>query len=219
MKKLFFLLSTLIITLNISSQNEHQPFYYQRASLFEKLPTSTNDIIFLGNSITNGGEWCELFENPNIKNRGISGDICKGVYDRLEVITNGQPNKIFLLIGINDLARGKTPDSVVVGIGEIIDKIQIESPNTLIYLQSILPLNESFGMFGGHTKHQNEIKPLNNRLEALAKSKQIQFIDLYSNFVEPDTDKLNPKYTNDGLHLLGEGYIKWVEIVSPYLDR
>ena len=219
MKKTIFLLAMLIIAINVAAQQEHSTFYYQRASLFEKLPTSPNDIIFLGNSITNGGEWSELFGNPNVKNRGISGDVCPGVMDRLDAITSGQPAKVFLLIGINCLGRGKDQKSVVSGIDEIIDKIQAESPNTVIYLQSILPLNESFGMFEGHTKHWTEIKPVNKKLEELAKTKQVEYIDLYSEFVEPGTEKLNPKYTNDGLHLMGDGYIKWVEVLTPYIEH
>ena len=51
----------------------------------------------------------------------------------------------------------------------------------------------------------------------LAKTEKITFIDLYSYFIVPDTELMNPAYTNDGLHLTGEGYIKWVEIVKPYL--
>lgn len=83
---------------------KHTTFYDQRATLFEVLPTSKKDIIFLGNSITNGGEWAELLGNPHVKNRGISGDRTDGVLDRLHVITKGKPAKIFLLIGINDLS-------------------------------------------------------------------------------------------------------------------
>ena len=140
--------------------------------------------------------------------------------DRMDIITKGMPAKIFLLIGVNDIGRGASSDSVVVGINRIIDKIQIDSPTTEIYLQSILPLNDSFDMFNGHTKRWNEIKPLNKRLEELTKTKkQVTYIDLYSDFVEPDTDKLNPQFTNDGLHLMGKGYMKWVEIISPFINR
>lgn len=31
------------------------------------------------------------------RNRGISGDICMGVYDRLDAVLKGKPAKIFLL--------------------------------------------------------------------------------------------------------------------------
>ncbi len=218
MKKSVLTLVLVVISIYLSAQQEYSTFYYQRASLFENLKSTPNDIVFLGNSITNGGEWSEIFENQNVKNRGISGDICVGVYDRMDIITKGHPAKIFLLIGINDIGRGATTDSIVEGISKIIDKIQYQSPNTKIYLQSILPLNDSFGMFDGHTKHWKEIKPLNKRLENLAKFKQVTYIDLYSEFVTLGSDKLNPEYTNDGLHLMGKGYMKWAEIVSPYID-
>lgn len=219
MKRVTFTLALVIVSITLWAQQTHSTFYYQRASLFENLKTSPNDIVFIGNSITNGAEWSELFDNKNVKNRGISGDICMGVYDRMDVITKGMPAKIFLLIGVNDIGRGASSDSVVVGIDRIIDKIQIESPTTEIYLQSILPLNDSFDMFNGHTKRWSEIKPLNKRLEGLTKTKkQVTYIDLYSEFVEPGTEKLNPLFTNDGLHLMGEGYMKWVEVISPYIN-
>ena len=96
-----------------------------------------------------------------------------------------------MLIGINDIGRGATTESIVAGISKIIDKTQYQSPNTKIYLQSILPLNNSFGMFDGHTKHWKEINPLNKRLENLAKLKQATYINLYSELVTPYGDKLN----------------------------
>ncbi|QRX64724.1 sialate O-acetylesterase [Dysgonomonadaceae bacterium zrk40] len=198
---------------------KYSTFYHQRASLFERLPITGTDILFVGNSITNGGEWAELFDNPRIKNRGISGDICEGVYDRLEPLLEGKPDKIFLLIGINDLARGNSPDSIIVQTGRITDRIRRKSPGTKIYLQSILPVNECYGMFEGHTRHRQIIAPLNKRLKEMAETKSITFIDLYSHFVNPGSDRLDTLYSNDGLHLMGEGYLKWAEIVKPYLEE
>ena len=40
---------------------------------------------------------------------------------------------------------------------------------------------------------------------------------MYKALVTPSTDVMNPEYTNDGLHLLGKGYLKWVEVLKPYL--
>ena len=217
MKKSLLLFIIVGLSFNITAQNKYSTFYYQRASLFEKLSVHSNDIVFVGNSITNGGEWAELFQNKKVKNRGISGDICQGVYDRLTPVTAGKPSKIFLMIGINDVARGTSIDSITAATLKIIRKIQSESPRTRIYLQSILPVNDSFGMFQGHMKRKADIKPLNEKLRQMANAEKITFIDLYSHFVIADTELMNPAYTNDGLHLTGEGYIKWVEIVKPYL--
>lgn len=220
MKMIPLLLMALSLAFPLSAQNRTYPtFWHQRVSLFEKLSVNKDDILFVGNSITNGGEWAELFHNPKVKNRVISGDICMGVYDRLLSMLKGRPAKIFLMIGINDLGRGTSPDSIVCQTDRILGKIQNESPETAIYLQSILPVNESFGMFEGHTRQREIIAPLNLRLKQLAEKRKVIYIDLYSHFVEPGTDKLNPAYSNDGLHLMGAGYLKWAELVKPYIDK
>ncbi len=72
-------------------------------------------------------------------------------------------------------------------------------------------------MFDNHTKHWQEIKPLNQKIRSL--SEKINFIDLYSYFLQYGTEKMNTIYTNDGLHLKGEGYIKWAEILKPHVSK
>lgn len=196
---------------------KYSAFYYQRATLFEELPVTSKDIIFLGNSITNGGEWAELLNNKHVKNRGISGDVCMGVYDRLDAILKGKPAKIFLLIGINDVSRGTPADTIVNRIGKIVKKIKKNSPKTKLYLQSILPVTDHYKMFGNHTKHWQMVKGINEKLAELAESEKVTYIDLYSHFVDSVTGKMNVLYSNDGLHLLGKGYLKWAEIVKPYV--
>lgn len=220
MRKIQLLIISFSVLFNLAGQNnKYSTFYHQRATLFEKLPVYENDIIFLGNSITNGGEWAELFDDKRVKNRGISGDICIGVYDRLDAIVDGKPSKIFLLIGINDIARNTAADTIVAHTAMILDKIKLNSPQTKVYLQSILPVNDHFGMFEGHTKHWEMIKPLNEELKRLAECKEAVFIDLFSHFTICDSDKMDIRYTNDGLHLVGEGYLKWMEVIKPYFDE
>ena len=78
MKRIVLLLLGLLLALpQFAQERKYSTFYEQRATLFEELPVTSKDIIFLGNSITNGCEWAELFQNKNVKNRGISGDICE----------------------------------------------------------------------------------------------------------------------------------------------
>ena len=202
-----------------AQERKYSTFYYQRATLFEELPVTSSDIIFLGNSITNGGEWAELFDNPHVKNRGISGDVCMGVYDRLDAILKGSPAKIFLLIGINDVDRGASAETIVERIGMIVDKIRKDSPSTKIYIQSVLPVSDHYKMFNGHTSRWQVVPEINKGLVRLAADRGVKYIDLYSHFIDNTTGKMNIEYTNDGLHLLGKGYKKWVGIVKPYVDE
>lgn len=219
MKKLFFLIVIVGISKLATAQNTHFPYYHQRTSLFELLPSTPDDIIFLGNSITNGGEWIELLDNKNIKNRGINADIAQGVYDRLDQIIKGKPAKIFLLIGINDLSQGAPVDSIVSSIGKIIRKIKTESPSTLLYIQSLLPVNDHFAMYARHVSRWAEVPVINKELKVLTKKEKVTYVDLFSHFKEKNSNKMDIQYTNDGLHLMGNGYLKWVEIIRPYIEE
>lgn len=188
-------------------------YYHQKVTLFKSLPKTQNDIIFLGNSITDGGEWSELFQDLHIKNRGISGDNSIGVLNRIEEVTDRNPKKVFLLIGVNDLKNGTKPDSLVKNILWICSIIKSKSPKTNVYVQSILPVNESFSKFESHTKKKEEILEVNKQLQAYAISFGYSFVDIFKPFCD-ETGRMQAHYTNDGLHLKGEGYLKWKELIQ-----
>ena len=213
---LITLFAILLTQLSGAQTQKYSTFYVQRASLFSKLTITPKDIVFIGNSITNGAEWNELFPRKRVKNRGISGDTSEGVYDRLDPVVKGKPAKIFILIGINDISRDVKVEDIVLNMKRIVKEIQKKSPKTKIYIQSILPVNPDFGIFKGHEKPQL-IKEINQQYQNIAKEYKVNYIDLYSYFLEEGTDKMNKNYTNDGLHLLGEGYLLWSEIIKPYL--
>jgi lysophospholipase L1-like esterase len=175
-------------------------------------PDTQNDIIFLGNSITAGVEWQELLGNPNIRNRGISGDITFGVLARLDEITAGQPAKVFILIGINDIAKN-IPDSVIsANHRRIVRYIKSHAPRTKIYLHTLLPVNKEFAKHQTHYNKDEHILRVNENLKLIAKEEKVELIDLHSKFLNAN-GKLIDKYTYDGLHLTAEGYRHWAGIL------
>ena len=219
MKKVCFFIVTslLFVTNSFAQQGKYGTYYDQRATLFEHLPVISSDIIFLGNSLTDGCEWGELFGNPHIKNRGISGDVVMGIYDRITPILKGKPAKIFLMSGINDVSHDLTADSVVVMLRKLVIKIKTDSPKTKLYLQSLLPVNDEFTRFPKVHNKTQVIIDINKGIKLLAKEKGCTYIDLYSRLIAPGTQNLDKKYTNDGLHLLGPGYLIWKEVLKPYV--
>jgi len=199
------------------NENTFYPYWHQRVSLFKMLPNSENEIIFLGDSITDGCNWEEMFQDKRIINRGISGDLTSGVLHRLEEVVESKPLKVFLMIGINDLADGKIEREVVYNIEQIVKIIHRKSPDTEIYLQSLLPVNKDFKIFENHINKTEEIIRINTALKNFSNINDITYIDLYSLFVTKD-QKLNPDYTNDGLHLTGAGYLVWKSAVEKYIN-
>ena len=216
MKKTILTALLLFAAATVFAQSEYN---FQRRSLFEKLPVTSKDIVFLGNSITDGGEWNELLANPRVKNRGISGDRSSWMLDRLDPIVGGQPRKLFLLIGTNDLAAGVSPEEVAANIGKLLDRFAEESPWTKIYVQSILPVNgvDTKAKAKNHWKKGAEIIEANKLIEALCEGrKNVLYIDVYSALVD-QKGMLDKRYTNDGLHLMGEGYLAWKEVIEKYV--
>ena len=216
---LFVLLSTGISDAQQkkAEKPKFSPFYYHKVSHFRTLPNTKNEIIFLGNSITDYCEWAELFQNPNIKNRGISGDVTDGVLERLDEVTESQPAKIFIMIGINDLSRGKSEEYIFNNYKKIINRIKKETPKTKIYIESILPVNEARGKYKNHTNKTENVISLNKQLKTLAEeTDNAQFIDLFTAFADKN-QRLAFKYSLDGLHLNGDGYLVWKSIIDQYV--
>lgn len=220
MRRIVFALASLLSLVGAGAQEAYKPdvFYYQRSSLFEILPVDTTDIVMLGNSLTNGGEWHELLGMPNVKNRGISSDVIDGVRMRLRPLVAGRPAKIFLMIGVNDISHDLTADSVATAYIDLIREIRSSMPDTRLYVQSCLPVNISFGRYKKMADKEQTIRDVNALVADAAPTEGFTYIDLYSRFVDAD-GHMRRELTNDGLHLLGEGYLVWRDAIMPYVTE
>ena len=181
--------------------------YYHLKSHFESLPNKKKEIVFLGNSITEQGNWAELLNNKRIVNRGIGGDRTDGILYRLKEVTESKPAKVFLLIGTNDIRYGRSVKYIVERNQLIIKNIKEESPKTIIYLQSLLPT------YNRKERPIEIIRDINLGFQKIAKEENVVYIDLFSNFID-SSGYLDKKYSLDGLHLNGLGYQKWKTIIE-----
>lgn len=194
-------------------------YYDRKVSLFELLPINSNDIVFLGNSITDGGEFQELLNMPNVKNRGISSDVISGVEKRTAQVMLGKPKKLFLLIGINDVSHNLTVKQLATKYERLVKNIRMLSPSTEVYLQSVMPVNNDFKRYKSLVGKEKTIKAFNKEIERIAKANGCMFIDLTPALADPATGKLRRSFTNDGLHLTGAGYKAWMNVVKPYIVK
>jgi len=191
-------------------------YYWQKSTQFQMLPITQKSILFIGDSLTDGAEWATLFNGTNTLNFGISGETSAGVINRLPEIVRHRPAKIFLMIGINDLARNISVDSIFFNTSLIIKYLKENSPGTEIFVQSVLPVNDIFKTFTAHTSKRYSIEKLNLKLSDSAEFLGYQFLNLYPSFVG-EKGRLNSDFTNDGLHLTGAGYILWKNLIYPHL--
>lgn len=212
-----FLLVMLVATLvmftltRVEVEKIARRHYLQRADFFAAHPPSSNDIVFLGDSLTAGGNWDELFPELSVKNRGINADTTTGLLARMGPVTQGKPAAIFILIGTNDLPWYEhRHDEMILGTyREILEKIQQDSPATRVYVESILPRAHSYS---------KRIQGLNPRLKEMTESMGYTFIDLFPHFADGNGD-LRADFNNDHLHLLASGYQCWKEVLTPFLEQ
>lgn len=212
--------------------------YYSRVDKFEsESPINSNDIVFLGNSLTEGGKWDTYYPAVNkklakrggaIRNRGIVGDTYIGIDNRLDEVLKGKPAKIFLLTGANDISHNLTSEEIAEGILNIVRRIKNESPKTKIYLQSVFPFNENFGRYRLLNGKTAMVSQINALLEKGAKDEKVTFINIYPLLLTngekdlslpAENQVLNPAITRDGLHLTAEGYKIWSKAIEKYVEK
>lgn len=95
---------------------------------------------------------------------------------------------------------------------KIIQRIKKTSPRTKIYVQTLLPTNNSFTKFPNHYNKDEHIKAVNEGLKSLASKEQVFLIDLHQAFMDKD-GKLDASFTEDGLHLNAKGYKVWADVL------
>lgn len=201
---------------NIKIDSSYANWYYvERIEYYKKLQPVKNSILFLGNSITERGEWEEILADSKypIINRGIGGDNSFGILARMDEVIRFKPRAIFLMDGINDQFRKLPHDVTIENYRKIIRKIKKESPKTKIYIESALPINEDMTK-EPYTVGRNVLVPeLNKKIEKLALEEGITYIDICPLF-QDEKGNLKPEYTMDGVHLYPSAYIIWVNFLK-----
>lgn len=182
--------------------------YLQRVDFFKQMPNQKDEIVFLGNSITEGGKWQELFPKKNVVNRGVSGDVTYGVIARMDEVLAAKPARIFILIGINDMKRGTPQEVILNNYRKIIRMVKEQSPATKLYVQSVLPINKAM-LPATYAKLSNPaILEMNTQLKEICKTQQLNYVNLHEVFAGTDGE-LKKELSIDGLHLKSAAYILW----------
>lgn len=208
MKNRWFTLLACLL-LGFGSAMADLPFRNHRYDGFKVMkPMGSDNIVFIGNSITNMHEWWEAFGDSRILARGVSGAVSDEVVANMGSLINGTPGKAFLMIGTNDLGTNgmNTADYVSRNVRFVVDYIKRVSPTTEIYVQSILPSNK-----------RNEALQIqtNDSLRKICVEKEVTYVDLWDALYPIKNSDNN--YTYDGLHLTGVAYRVWCKAIQEHI--
>jgi lysophospholipase L1-like esterase len=181
--------------------------YPRRIAEFRTHPLATNDIVFIGDSITEyGGDWAKRLNIKTVKNRGISGDVTAGILARMNELYHYRPKALFVLIGINDLlATQQSPKYIAENTIKISDLMHKNSPGTMVYVQTMLPISQKRG-------NLQEIRTA-NRILREHKNPSYKLIDLYAHFAD-EAGYMKKEYSGDGVHSTPAGYKLWASLIQ-----
>ena len=142
----------------------------------------------------------------------LPADDPRGVPRRLdESVFDCSATDVFLMIGINDLNSGRTPEVMEEGYRELFGRLKAGGPRVRLHVQSVLPTR------GDHAGRNPAVLDVNVRLKRLTEEFGFHYVDLHTPMTDSNGE-LKAEFTNDGLHLTEPAYAIWREEVERTLS-
>lgn len=169
----------------------------------------TADVVMLGDSVTAGGRWQEMFPEARIVNRGVGGDTVTGLLRRAPRIAAMRPRQVFVLAGINDILSGNRPEEILPRYDKAIAILR--SSGAQVYVQPTLACGVRC-----NDEQRARQQAFNAALPAIAARHGAVWLDL--NVSMAGGGRMKPEYTWDGVHLTGAGYAAWRNVLRPLIQ-
>ncbi len=169
-------------------------------------------LLFIGDSLIEFFDWERRFPDHIVYNRGIAGETVGGLLSRLHGVVNSseQPDGIFIMTGINNLAMGD--GDFVSPYTRVLEKIREVSPQSRIYMHSLLPV--LFPMISN-----DEIIKVNDKLKRIAEEKGVEYINIHATFLDSKKRPIAAYLLDDGVHVSDEGYKAWSDVIEQIIDQ
>jgi lysophospholipase L1-like esterase len=187
------------------------------ASFNERVKKGDVDLIFIGDSITQGWEgagkdvWAKYYGNRKAVNLGIGGDRTQHVLWRLDHgnVDGISPKLAVLMIGTNNSnGEDNTAEEIGAGIEAIVKKLRAKLPQTKVLVLAIFPRREK-----PHPQREKNAKA--SAIAAkLADNQNVFFMDIGDKFLTPD-GTLTKEIMPDALHLSTQGYEIEAAAIEP----
>jgi lysophospholipase L1-like esterase len=185
-----------------------------KLSLYAKENAESGDfeVVFLGDSLTDGCDLAKYYGDYSARNRGIGGDTTSGLIDRMQVSAyDAHPRVIVLLIGGNDILGGRSVEEVCKNYETIVTGIRQHLPETKIVWCSLTVMGKQWA------KHNETVIACNQRIRTLAGQYGCAYADLFTPLCDPKTHEIFEEYTVEGVHPTDEGYKVVSAVIREYL--
>ena len=180
------------------------------------------NIIFLGDSITDFYPVDKIYWNLPIVKSGVSGYTTTDILDRMDkMVYQYNPTKVFLLIGTNDIMTdgSKKTDETIDNIIEIINNINKNRKKATIYVESIYPVRKKSNPSMVKDRDNDTIRIINEKIKNYCEKKgKCIYINMFDELTD-ENGELSQSYSNDGLHPNDLGYAKISQVRINYIYK
>lgn len=179
-----------------------------------------NDL-FIGDSITTGLSAYGILSPRNVAaavgytpykayNTEIAlGDGSTGT--AFDYAVSMQPKRIFIMLGSNGITTASAMED---SYRTLIDKLSDKCPDSEIYCLSVTPVTNDSSAAANSGITNKMITDFNKFIKALAKEKELTYIDLYTLLSDDNGYFLHKYAENDGLHFKGATY----KVMLAYIE-
>jgi lysophospholipase L1-like esterase len=197
---------------SVLAQDWAQQGVFQEANKKVSMTSSTERVVFFGNSITIG--WLHtmpsFFKDRPFINRGIGGQTTPQMLVRFrQDVLDLHPKVVIILAGTNDIAGNTGPMTLDEILGNLKSMSELAKANNIeVILCSVLPAADYPWRPG--LEPDKKIPALNAMIKEYAEQAAVSYLDYYSALVN-DINGMDKDLANDGVHPTKAGY----EIMAP----
>jgi lysophospholipase L1-like esterase len=153
-------------------------------------PVVQADTVMLGDSHTEYFPWAEVTACSLI-NRGIGGETSQDILARIGDISRLRPKYVFLMVGTNDVSHHVPPQQTLSTVKSIVAALAPAK----VYV--VLP------------------PPFLQNKTAMDKLTALYRDTFPTTVIDPGWGDIR---TVDGVHLMADGYAKWLKAIKPHLQ-
>jgi lysophospholipase L1-like esterase len=192
---------------------EKEVLAYQKGDSLVQPPR--HPIVFAGSSSFRLWEdFQHEFKEYTVLNRGFGGSTLIDLrYWLHDLVLAYQPKQVVIYCGENDLASSDTvtAEMVTERFKGVFSDLRAWMPDVPVVFVSLKPSPSRAHLF--------EKMKESNRLisEFLRTQRNTAYVDVFSAMLNPDGTPVKGLFVNDMLHMNGEGYEIWRNLIKPHL--
>lgn len=168
-------------------------------------------LLMLGNSLVEWGDWSRHLPEVAVINRGIAGEMTEELAARLmeEIEACPNPDAVLLESGTNNLLFGSMlfPTMFIT----MLQRLRLCYPDIPLIVNSLMPMP---------IVARHDLDQVNRELaQAVAATDKCHFLDTVGPFEEHCLPITHPGFLNDQVHLSTRGYQVWAAAIKRLLGH